>query len=207
MRMLFSQRYKLYASNCGHTLGKVPKQKAATWLPPCKRIAAAGSGGAFSSASANNRPSTPAVCSARARVPALGPSPAASTVSAAHTSSGMARRALSSNRAAPCNGQPKRPAAGSASSIPIIIANRVPSPDMARVSSAPCHTAFRCPADQSGCRKRPAYSPICPRPPLPTSACKSSCRYANEAATAATMAPSSSRLITRFMPTSNAASG
>lgn len=50
--------------------------------------------GVFSSASANSRPSTPAVCSARARVPALGPRPAASTINAAHTSSGIARRPL-----------------------------------------------------------------------------------------------------------------
>jgi len=83
-------------------------------------------------------------------VPAFGPSPAASTISAAQTNSGIARSALSSRRDAACASRPKRPAAGSASNKPNRAASNVPMADIASVSSVPRAIACICAGDRSG---------------------------------------------------------
>ncbi|MNY29200.1 hypothetical protein D3C86_1632290 [compost metagenome] len=89
-------------------------------------------------------------------MPAFGPRPAASTTRAAHTSSGIARRAFRSKREPLRASQPRRPAAGKARSRPNRAASRVPMADMARVSSAPWPMARKCGSEKSGLKKLPA---------------------------------------------------
>ena len=85
---------------------------------------------ALSIACANSRPSTPVVCKASASAPAKGPSPTASTVNVAHTSSGTLRHtfntALTSVRGLL-----------TASSKPATAASAVPSTDTASVCQMP----------------------------------------------------------------------
>ncbi|MCY1370722.1 hypothetical protein D9M69_578270 [compost metagenome] len=102
------------------------------------------------------------VCSASASVPAKGPSPAEISSSAAQTSSGMLRSALSSRRVGvrPCAASPScSRLAGSASASPASAASSVPSADMASVSQVPSATFFRKSGEVSGgtnsARKRP----------------------------------------------------
>ena len=135
---------------CGRACGSVAYRNAATGAAPLMRRVASGCGGRFSRASANSRPSTPAVCAASASVPANGPRPAAISRSEAHTSSGIERRTLSSMRAAARGAAPKRPAAGSASSRPHAAASSVPSADIASVSKV---------ATAEPCAGRPAPVP------------------------------------------------
>jgi hypothetical protein len=99
---------------------------------PLVRSVCSGSGSAFSSASANRRPSTPAVCAASASVPAKGPRPEATSSSEAHTSSGIERSTLSAERISARGALPKRPEAGSENARPAITASSVPSADIAR---------------------------------------------------------------------------
>ncbi|MCY1372254.1 hypothetical protein D9M69_594490 [compost metagenome] len=90
------------------------------------------------------------MCSDSASAPANGPMPAASTISAAHTSSGTLRRKLSTKRAPWRSGPPMRPEAGSASTAPATAASTVPSADTASVCSAPWPTLARNSGDTSG---------------------------------------------------------
>ena len=112
---------------------------------PWARSARLGPCGAFSSASVNKRPSTPVVCAAKASVPAKGPSPAEIKSKAAHTNSGMDRRALSSTRmslltssgrdACDISTHPAGRLASSAKPAAINAAKSVPKADMASVST------------------------------------------------------------------------
>ena len=78
---------------------------------------------------------TPVVCHISASVPANGPSPAANTISAAQTSSGIERKKLRMRREATRGDGPKRPAAGNASKSPRTVAMAVPIAEIAMVSS------------------------------------------------------------------------
>ena len=85
-----------------------------------------------------------ALWAAGASVPANGPSPAAISSKVAHTSSGMLRRALSTSRVGPRQraGSPSNALlAGRASARPSSTASKVPSADMASVSSV-AHSSF-----------------------------------------------------------------
>jgi hypothetical protein len=76
--------------------------------------------------------------------------PAASTISAAHTSSGTLRRKLRTKRAPWRHPAPARPDAGSASAAPARAASTVPSADTASVCNAPWPTLARKSGDTSG---------------------------------------------------------
>ena len=113
--------------------------------------------------SANRRPRTPEVCSPKANVPAKGPKPTAISSSAAHTSSGVLRKALSSSRVAArqCAGSCAWALlAGSASARPSSTANKVPNADMARVSSEAISTLLMKTVPISGCKSSPKKRPI-----------------------------------------------
>jgi len=90
------------------------------------------------------------VCNASARVPAIGPRPAAISSSEAQTSSGIARNAFSSIRVGTRQRAECVRAAGNASSRPHSAASRVPSADMARVSPVALATLRTNAAEVSG---------------------------------------------------------
>ncbi len=172
--MLFSQRYSVYEMTCGQTCGSVAYRNTRSRPMPRTRSANAGPAGAFSMLSANSRPSTPLVCSASASVPENGPSPAAISSSAAHTSSGIERSTFSAVRVAPrstgvaIERWPSwlRALAPRASARPASAASSVPSRDMASVSSVPSNVRRRKPAEDSGGKKLAANLPsdcIAPR--------------------------------------------
>ena len=106
---------------------------------PRQRSASAGPAPAFSMLSANKRPSTPDVCSAKASVPASGPKPALISSSAAQSSSGMLRSIFNTERVMPRHRAGSSWCvllAGTARAKPKMTASSVPSALMASVSSA-----------------------------------------------------------------------
>ena len=115
--------------------------------------------------SANKRPSTPEVCSAKANVPASGPKPALISSSAAHTSSGMLRSIFNTARL-----MPRQRAgsswcvllAGTARAKPRMTASSVPSALMASVSSAAQTSLIKNLLLVSGTNNSPTNLPIRP---------------------------------------------
>ena len=131
----------------------------------------------FSMASANKRPSTPLVCSASARVPAMGPRPAEIKSKAAHTNSGMARRALSNQRVglrSKAESWADMRLAGTASAKPSTAAMTVPSADMAKVSQAAQATLSTNTADRSGGKNSATKRPMLRAASIDTKAAQSS---------------------------------
>ena len=130
-------------------------------------------------ASANSLPNTPLVCRASASVPAMGPKPAEIRSKAAHTNSGMARRALSNQRVGLRNQAESwddMRLAGTAIAKPSIAAIAVPNADMARVSQAPQATLFTNTGDRSGGKNSATKRPMLRAASIDTKAAQSSSR-------------------------------